>query len=262
MDTIDFQGRFVVVTGGAKGLGLAISRGFARRGAAVAMVGRDADALSSAVSELQAIGAEAFGHCADLTDHQVAARLASDLAAHQRPIDVLVTAAGQRDPSADHIADRDVAEFEAVILANLRSTILPIQALLPHMLGQGSGRIVLISGAFGLRGRAGRAAPVTAKWGLEGFMRSLALEAGPRGITVNAVCPGYVSGARAEAAFDGQANRCGVTVRQVRNELEDQTALKRLVSPDDVANAVMFLASDMAKNITGLDLKVDCGWAI
>lgn len=262
MDTIDFQGRFVVVTGGAKGLGLAISQNFALRGATVALVGRDTDALSSAVRDLQAIGAEAFGHPADLTDHREVARLASELAAHNRPIDVLVTAAGQRDPNNDQIADRDTAQLEAVILANLRSTILPIQALLPQMLAQGSGRIVLISGAFGLRGRAGRAAPVTAKWGLEGFMRSLALEAGPRGITANAVCPGYVSGARAEAAFTDQANRRSVTVHEVRKELEDQTALKRLVSSADVANAVMFLASDMARNITGLDLKVDSGWAI
>ena len=145
---------------------------------------------------------------------------------------------------------------------NVNGTLLPIRAVLPLMMARRSGKVVAISGVFGLRGRARHGAGCASKWALEGLVRVMAIELGPHNINVNAVCPGYVEGPRSAAGMAKAAAAQGLDAAAMRAQLEGATALKRISTPDDVANAAMFLASERARNITGQDLVVDAGWTL
>ena len=124
------------------------------------------------------------------------------------------------------------------------------------------GKVVAVSGVYGLKGLAQHMAGCTSKWAVEGLVRVLALEAGPFNINVNAVCPGYVEGPRSHAGMASRAAARGIDAARVRDELEQAAALRRLSTAEDVANAVLFLASERARNITGRDLVVDGGWML
>lgn len=259
---LDFTGRIAVVTGGGKGIGRVIARRFAASGADVAVIGRDAGALADAVTEIATMGRRCLPVVADLTAAADVATLPERIEGALGPVDIVVTAAGMRDHTDLPFAETSAETFETIVRSNLLSTTLPVRALLPAMIGRGRGRVVALSGVFGLKGRARHSAGASAKWAIEGFVRSLALEVGPSGITVNAVCPGYVTGPRSAEAMAIAGMRGGLDADQVRAELEGATALKRLSTPDDVADAVLFLASDRARNITGQDLVVDAGWTL
>ncbi|MBC7156332.1 MAG: SDR family oxidoreductase, partial [Rhodobacteraceae bacterium] len=123
-------------------------------------------------------------------------------------------------------------------------------------------KIVNIGGTFGLRGRAGRVAYSASKWGLRGLTKSFALELGPHNINVNCVCPGMVEGERFDAVCADMAARLGIGVEQARARHAEDYALRRVSTAQDVAEAVLFLASDRARQITGQDLAVDGGWVV
>ena len=130
------------------------------------------------------------------------------------------------------------------------------------MIASGSGRIVNIAGASGLRGYRNRSGYSASKWAVRGFTRTLALELGQYGITVNDVCPNVTNGARMDRIVATKAARSNSSADEVYAELASQTALGRFVDEIDVAEAVLFLASDRAKNITGHDIVVDTGWDV
>ena len=137
-----------------------------------------------------------------------------------------------------------------------------MRGVLPTMIAQRYGKIVNVGGTFGLRGRALRMAYSASKWGLRGITKSTALEVGPYNINVNCVCPGMVDDPRFRKVCAEQAERKGISPKEVRSQYEAEYALRRISTDQDVANAILFLASDLSKNITGQDLAVDGGWVI
>lgn len=259
----EFAGQVVVVTGGAKGIGQSISLAFAQAGADVLIVGRDTEALADTARQIEALGRKAVAVQADITDEQQVAKIPEAINSHfSGRVDVIVTAAGTRDHGNKPVSSLDLAQFDDVMRGNVNGSLLPIRSVLPLMMARHSGKVVAISGVFGLRGRINHAGGCASKWALEGLTRVLAIELGPHNINVNAVCPGYVEGPRAGAGIAKIAATRGMTSEAARAELENLTALKRLSTPQDIANSVMFLASERARNITGQDLVVDAGWML
>lgn len=260
---MDFAGKNILITGGGKGIGRAIALEFAAAGANVIVTAREQAALDdtkAAIAELDAGSCLAVS--ADLTDPEAVAEVGRIVMQASGAPDVIVTAAGLRDTSNQPVSNRDPMELDAMVSGNLRMSLLPVRAFLPAMMERKSGRIVMMSGVFGIRGRAGHATGVTSKWAIEGLLRTLALELGPSGITVNAVCPGYVQGDRFAESISAMARKAGTDTETARRSLESQVPLGRLSSEGDIAAAVMFLAGDGARNITGQDIVVDGGWSL
>ena len=259
----ELAGSVAVVTGGAKGIGRAIAVALAQEGADLILVGRDAAALEEAAAAIRGMGRRAFGLSADLIETAEVARI-SDLIKSEfdSRVDIMVTAAGTRELLNKPVAELDLEQFNGVMQGNVNGTLLPIRAVLPFMQARRRGKIVAISGVFGLQGYAKHAGGCASKWALEGLVRVLALELGADNINVNAVCPGYVEGPRAEAGIKRAAQMRGVDAEAARAELQQATALKRLSTAEDVANAVLFLVSERSRNITGRDLIVDAGWML
>lgn len=259
----ELAGSVAVVTGGAKGIGRAIATELARSGADLVLVGRDREALDRAAAELRAMGRRACGVAADVTVPEevarVSARIREEFAGQ---VDVVVTAAGQRDHFNRPLDELAPADFDLVMKGNVNGTLLPIRELAPLMKARRRGKVVMISGVFGLKGSPRHGASCASKWAIEGLLRVLALELGPFNVNVNAVCPGYVVGPRSDAGIARAAAARGVEEKALRAELEGGTALKRLSTAEDVANAVSFLVSERARNITGRDLVVDAGWTL
>lgn len=263
MSVGEFAGTVAVVTGGAKGIGRVIAEALARAGADLLLIGRDVAALEIAAHELSALGVRVQGLAADLTVPAQVARITPALRADfGSQVDLIVTAAGQRDHDDRALDALDLGHFEQVMQGNVMATLLPIREMLPLMKARRSGKIVAISGVYGLKGRARHMAGCTSKWAIEGMVRVLALELGPFNINVNAVCPGYVDGPRLKAGMEKSASLRGVDTAVVRAEVEQASALGRIACAQDVANATLFLGSERARNITGQDLIVDAGWML
>lgn len=261
--TSEFMGSVAVVTGGAKGIGLSISLALAQDGADLIIVGRDRVALDDAVLQIQALGRRAVGVAADITVPAEVARISTAIRDDfGGRVDIIVTAAGQRDHYNKTVDELDISEFDGVMKGNLNGTLLPIREVLPFMKANRRGKVVAVSGVFGLKGHPKHAAGCASKWAVEGLVRVLALELGPHNINVNAVCPGYVEGPRSAAGMERAAALRGMDGKALRAELENAAALKRLSTAQDVSNAVCFLASERARNITGRDLIVDGGWML
>lgn len=259
----ELTGNVAVVTGGAKGIGRAISLSLARDGADIVMVGRDQEALAATSREIEALGRRARSVVADITQPTEIVRLSECLNTDfGGRVDILVTCAGRRDHENKPVESLDLGQFEEVMRGNLHGTLLPMREVLPLMKARRRGKIVAISGVFGLKGHPRHSAGCASKWAVEGLVRTLALEAGPFNINVNCVCPGYVDGPRAAAGMARVAADRGVEPQEVRRQLEQATALQRLSTDEDVANAVGFLVSERSRNITGRDLVVDAGWML
>lgn len=256
------ENKVAVITGPAKGMGAAVTKMMAAHGASVVLVGRDIGPIEEVAEEVRAGGAKADVFRGDITSAGDMAAMAAFAAETHGRIDVLVTVAGVSGPLEKMMWETEPEEFDDVMAANARGIFLPNRAVIPQMIAQKSGRIVNIGGTYGMRGRATRGAYSTSKWAMRGITRSLALEAGRYNINVNAVMPGSVWGPRLERVLHAKAERQGVTYAEMKNFYESELALGRIPEPEDIANAVVFLASDMARNITGQELVVDGGWVI
>jgi NAD(P)-dependent dehydrogenase (short-subunit alcohol dehydrogenase family) len=242
----DFAGKIVVVTGGGNGIGAASSRAFAAAGACVAVLDRDGSAAERVAAE---IGDQASGHALDVADGEAFARLAGDIAAKAGGIDVLVNSAGTI--TRQTIAAMPVGDWDRIMAVNLRGPFNGTQAVIPHMKQRGGGAIVNIASVAGRRISFGGGANYSAsKAGLLGFTRHAAYELAPDKIRVNAVCPGPTA-----TAFGGGQ----VPPADRKAERAKKIPLGRMVEPEDIADAVLFLASDAARMCTGIALDVDGG---
>jgi 3-oxoacyl-[acyl-carrier protein] reductase len=213
-------------------------------------------------AEARAKGRRAEIFPVDLMDAtSVDAMAAAVLAAFGR-CDVLVNIAGGRGPLGKSFWETTPEEFSEILALNVTGCFLTMRAFAPGMIAQGSGKIVNVGGTFGLRGRAGRAAYSASKWGLRGITKSAALELGPHDINVNCVCPGMVEGERFEKVRATMAAKDGISIEEARKKHAAEYALKRISTDRDVANAVLFLATDLSRQTTGQDLAVDGGWVI
>jgi len=252
-----------IVTGAAKGMGAAITTTLAREGADIVLTARDTTALETVAAEVRALGREAHVVACDVTDEaQVSAMVAHALEVFAGRIDILVNVAGVTGPIETPVQDIAVEDFTYVITANERGTFLPIKHVVPAMIARHGGKIVNIAGTSGLRGYPMRTAYSASKWAVRGITRTVALELGKHNINVNAVCPGIVETPRMQKLCEAKAEVRGWTAEQVYDEYVKDMALKRVTTPQDVANAVLFMASDDARNITGQELAVDGGWDV
>jgi 3-oxoacyl-[acyl-carrier protein] reductase len=243
--SLQFEGKVALVTGASRGIGRAIARRLASAGATVVCGARGTNAQPVA-DEIVAAGGRATAVALDITDPAtIEAAVAATLAAHQR-IDILVNNAGITRDQLMLRMKRD--DWDAVIQTNLTGAFVCVQAVLKPMVKQRAGRIISITSVVGQSGNAGQANYAASKAGLIGFTKALALEVASRGITVNAVAPGLVETDMTKAISEG-----------AHEEWAAKIPLKRLGTPDDIAGAVAFLASDEASYITGQVLAVNGG---
>jgi 3-oxoacyl-[acyl-carrier protein] reductase len=255
--------RAAFVTGPAKGMGAAISTALAAEGADLALVGRDIAPIEEVAETVRGMGRRAVVIGCDVTDAaDVDAAARTALEAFDGRIDILVNVAGGRGPIGKSGVETTPEEFDEIMRLNVTGCFLTMRALLPAMMERRYGKVVNIGGTFGLRGRAGRLSYSASKWGMRGLTKSFALEAGPYNINVNSVCPGMVDGPRFQTVCAEMAERLGITVDEARERHAADYALRRISTSEDVADAVVFLASDRSRQVTGLDLPVDGGWVI
>ena len=260
---LDLKGKVVVITGPAKGMGRAVTLGFAGEGAHLVLAGRDTAAIDEVAQELNAMGTEALVVKCDMTRSEEAERLAAETLARFGRIDVLVNVAGGSGPIGKTGWETTQDEFDEIVQLNMTGCFNTMRAVMPAMIEQGAGKIVNVGGTFGMRGRAGRMAYSASKWGLRGITKSFALEAGSYGINVNCVAPGMVDGPRfRDKVCANMADKLGISPEEAAVRHAEDYALKRVSTDNDVANACLFLASDVARQITGVDLPVDGGWAL
>ena len=255
--------KVVVITGPAKGMGAAITLAFAREGARLVLAGRDLGAIEPVAQQARALGVPAIVVACDLTvAAQTEALAAGALQAFGR-IDVLVNVAGGSGPIGKTGWETTPEEFDDIVQLNMKGCFNTMRAVLPTMIAQRAGKVVNVGGTFGMRGRAGRMAYSASKWGLRGITKSFALEAGPHNINVNCVAPGMVDGPRfREKVCANMARTLGISLEEAMTRHAADYALRRVSTDADVANACLFLASEVSRQITGTDLPVDGGWAM
>jgi len=243
MIQIDLSGKNALVTGSTRGIGRAIAETLAKSGARVAIVGRE---LQKAQQAATAVGNGAQGFACDVTDTAAVAKLVADVETAFGAIDILVNNAGiTRDNLVMRLKDDD---WDSVQNANLRGAFAAIRAVSRGMMKRRSGRIINISSIIGMIGNKGQANYAASKAGLIALTKSVAKELGSRNILVNAVAPGFI-----------ETEMTATMTPEAREGLGKQIALERLGTPQDVAAAVAFLASDLATYITGQVLVVDGG---
>lgn len=259
---LQLNDKVTLITGPAKGMGAAITLAFAREGAKLVLAGRDTAAIEPVAEQARALGVEAIVVPCDLTaPAQTEALAARALAAFGR-IDVLVNVAGGSGPIGKTGWETTAEEFNEIVQLNMTGCFNTIHAVLPSMIERRSGKIVNVGGTFGLRGRAGRMAYSASKWGLRGITKSFALEAGPYNVNVNNVAPGMVDGPRfREKVCADMARKLGITLEEAMTRHAADYALKRVSTDADIAHACLFMASEVSRQITGVDLPVDGGWA-
>jgi len=260
---MELKDRIAVVTGPAKGMGAAISTALAREGADLVLVGRDVGAIEPVAADIVELGRRSRIIACDVTrPADVSAMAAQALAFGGGRIDILVNVAGGSGPIETPFWDTTPDEFDQIVELNMKGCFLTMRAVLSTMMAQNYGKIVNIGGTFGLRGRALRMAYSASKWGLRGITKSAALEAGPFNVNVNAVCPGMVEGPRFDRVCAENARRLDISIEEARRRHAQEYALRRISTANDVANAVVFLVSERARQITGQDLAIDGGWVI
>lgn len=244
----DLSGRTALVTGGASGIGAACARELASRGAVVTIADVDDVAAKTLAGE---IGGKAWA--VDLLDVESLEGLTLDT-------DILVNNAGIQN--IDPITDFDPQKFRSMLALMVEAPFLLIRAALPHMYDNEFGRVINISSVHGLRASEFKVAYVTAKHGLEGLSKVMALEGGSHGVTSNCVNPGYVRTPLVSKQIADQARTHGIPEDQVLAEiLLTESAIKRLVEPQEVAALVGWLASPTAGMVTGASYTMDGGWS-
>ncbi|MCI0335299.1 MAG: 3-oxoacyl-[acyl-carrier-protein] reductase [Planctomycetes bacterium] len=243
---VDLSGRTAIVTGASRGIGKAIAMRLAAAGAKVACVARSADKLNETVDAITAAGGEAEVHPCDVSDSEAVTKLVESLAEKWGGIDIVVNNAGiTKDTLIPRMSDED---WDAVIATNLRSVFLFTRAASLVMMRKRSGRIINIASVSGLMGNAGQANYSASKAGVIGLTRTVAQELASRKVTVNAICPGFIASEMTQAM--------GATLDEF---VKTRIPAKRLGEAEEVADAVLYLASDSAAYITGEVITIDGG---
>ena len=247
---MDLTDKVAIVTGSARGIGRAIALKLAEVGADVVVndIEAAAESLESVVKEIKALNRQSLAVIADVSSPEDVTHLIETAVREFGKVDILVNNAGvTRDQLLMKMTDE---EWDTVLNIDLKSAFLCTRAVIRHMLRQRSGRIISIASVVGMVGNAGQANYASAKAGVIGLTKSIAKEVGSRGITVNAIAPGYIQTKMTEQLNDDQ-----------RQEMLKHIPLASLGTPRDVAEAVAFLASEEARYITGHVLNVDGGMA-
>lgn len=247
-------GRHALVTGGSRGIGAAIAVALSGAGAAVTLTGRDSDRLAQQVREL---GVRSQGVVMDVSDPEAVSAGFERARSSFGPVQILVNNAGVARSAS--FQKTDSALWQAMLGVNLTGTYLCCRAALPGMLEEGFGRIVNVASTAGLTGYAYVTAYCAAKHGVIGLTRALALEIARSAVTVNAVCPGYTDTDIVQQAVANIVSKTGKSEQQARAALTERNPQQRLVRPEEVANAVLWLCLPGSEAVTGQSISVSGG---
>ena len=249
--------RAAVVTGGGSGIGAECARALARAGAAVVVTARSEERLAAVVAEITADGGRAVAVQCDVSRPDSVAALADAAREAVGPIDIQVNSAGISTAMPLHRMTLEV--WNEAIAVNATGVFLCTQAMAGPMAEAGWGRIVNVASVAGLSGAKYISAYAASKHAVIGFTRSVADELAPKGVTVNAVCPGYVDTPMTDRSVDRIVEKTGLDADQARDALIATSPQKRLITVEECAGAVMYLCSDAARGVTGQALVVDGG---
>lgn len=246
-------GRHALVTGGGSGVGRAIALALSEAGVEVTICGRRKEALASMAGESQRI----FAIAADVTDEAAMAALYAEAEAARGPFDIVVANAGIAESSPAHRTTLD--DWQRALAVNLTGSFLTVRPALAGMVRRKRGRIVFIASTAGLKGYAYVAPYVASKHGVVGLMRALAVETAEAGVTVNAVCPGFVETDLLEESVRRIVEKTGRSDAEARASLVATNPQGRFIQPQEVAAAVLWLCSEAAASITGQAISVSGG---
>ena len=253
------EGRVACITGGTRGIGLAIARAFLDEGANVVINGRDADKAKRSIDDLNA-GDRVHFIAGDVKKRDDCEAVVEGTVAHFGRIDILVPNAGGGSDYAP-VAQMTDAAMEDAMLWNFWHTFWTMRAALNHMIPQLSGRIITMSSVEGKVGKPAISSYVAAKHAINGLTKSAAKEVGTMGITINAVCPGAIETDIMMSQGPGAAEAMGLSYQGLLDMFAKESAVKRLNDPDDVAAVAVLLASDAGAGITGSMISIDGGTA-
>lgn len=248
------DGKVAIVTGGGTGIGAAIAQHFASLGASVAISGRRLEPLREQAAKIGAAGAKVLSLDCDTATEDGVVRLFGMVEEGLGPVDILVNNAAIAGPVAP-IWEQDFAGWEDTLRINLSGPWLCARAAARQMIPRESGRIINIGSMTGKRPLAKRTPYAATKMGLVGLTRTLALELGDYNINVNCISPGAVATSRLQELAD----KAGITLEEFHKLAAAGSALKRISTPEDIAELAAFLASPAGRNITGIDITVDAG---
>ncbi len=245
----DLSGKTAIVTGASRGIGLGITQTLARAGCKVAAVATSETSAERGAAAARELGVEALAFAADVRDSARAQEIATEVAKTWGGIDILVNNAGiTRDGLLMKMSDEDI---DSVIDINLKAALFYSRAVARPMIKARTGSIINVSSIVGLVGSAGQSNYAAAKAGLFGVTRSLAAEFGARGVRVNAIAPGYI-----------QTDMTSELPEEVKEQSRKAIPMGRFGDPEDIANGVLFLASDAAGYVTGTTLVIDGGMSL
>ena len=257
MDT-SLKGMVAIVTGGSQGIGRKISLTLAREGARVMLAARNAEGMKETASLIAASGGKCRYAVTDVTIEVSVRNMIEETLREWGTIDILVNNSGIAGPTK-FCEDVEPDEWEECINVNIKGPFLCARGVIPVMKRNQWGRIVNISSITGKKPLVERTVYATSKLGLIGFMRSLALEAAPYGITVNAISPGAIDGDRIDRVIRAAAESEDMPVEKMRERFTRQSMLGRMATEQDIANMVLYLVSECGKNMTAQDINVCAG---
>ncbi|MGZ3159783.1 MAG: SDR family oxidoreductase [Burkholderiaceae bacterium] len=250
---ISMNGKHVVVTAGAQGIGLAIAKTFVEAGAHVHICDVNADALAAAKASMPHIGCS----LTDVSDEAQVDSMFADLKTRWGTLDALVNNAGIAGPTAK-LEDITLADWQRTIGINLTGLFLCTRRAVPMIKAAGGGSIINMSSVAGRLGYPLRTPYSATKFGVVGLTKTWAMELGPSNIRVNAVLPGTVKGDRVEQVIAAKAVAAGISQEEMRTRFVEKVSMRRMVSPEDVANQILFICSPAGAMISGQSLSV-CG---
>ncbi len=256
----EFSGRTALVTGAGRGIGRATALGLARAGASVALGARTVAEIEAVAAELRALGGRAAAGACDVSRPDEVRRLFEQTRSELGPVDILVNAAGVAPSALLHRTTTE--QWRAALDTNLSGCFYTLREALPGMMERGFGRVVNVASIAGKTGYPYIAAYAASKHGVLGLTKCAALETAAKGVTVNAVCPGYVDTPMTDASVARIVERTGLEPAEVRKRLEDMSPQRRLFSVDEVVALTLYLCSDAARGITGQALSVDGGTVV
>jgi NAD(P)-dependent dehydrogenase (short-subunit alcohol dehydrogenase family) len=249
--------RVALVTGASRGIGRATALALAAAGADVAVSARGSAELDQLAAEIRASGRRALALACDVVDPAAVERMAADVAAAFGGVDILVNNAGAAG-SHKFVGHPDEL-WHRMLAVNLTSAYYVTKAIVPHMLGRGAGRVIMVASVAAKSGARYIAAYAAAKHGVLGLTRALAAELVGADITVNAICPGYVDTPMTDGTIANMVERTRMSEAQARAALEQLNPQRRLIAPDEIAALAVYLAQDISKGITGQAINVDGG---
>lgn len=254
------KGKIAIITGSTSGIGLGIAQGFAAQGIHVVINGFGVpEDIEKELAALRALGVQALYNPADITKPDQIVAMVHDTVKEWGHIDIIVNNAGIQTVAP--VEEFPPEKWDAILAINLSSSFHTVRAAIPYMKDQGWGRIINVASAHALVASPFKSAYVTAKHGLLGFTKTVALEVAQNNITCNAICPGYVLTPLVEKQIPDTAKAREMTEDQVKKDvLLAAQWTKKFVTVEQLAGTALFLCSDHAENITGTHIAVDGGW--